>query len=224
MTRDNENGMSKLQSACLALSRLLAKEGREFILQIKVGHQFSFCVESGMRNPAQKSTNNVNRKKKKKSPSGIERDRRRRVEFLKRKGILLPSAASDQDSGRMEKLNTVSLGAQEVGGTTGGINDSDDTQNKKLPGALEEGQITIENAKEAGLEEIGSNIQEIWTKVMKLKASTAETALQAQRLLGIDELKSEIDENLDRVNECLSEFRTDDSCKDQSAPQRRRHF
>ena len=217
MTRDNEDGMSKLQSACLALSRLLAKESRDFILQVKVGHQFSFHVESGIRNPAQKSTNNENRKKKKKSPSGIERDRRRRVEFLKRKGIFLPSAASDQDSGRMEKLNTVSLGAQEVGGTTGGINDSDDTQNKKLPGALEEGQITIENAKEAGLEEI-------WTKVMKLKASTAENALQAQRLLGIDELKSEIDENLDRVNECLSEFRTDDSCKDQSAPQRRRHF
>ena len=219
MTRDNEDGMSKLQSACLALSRLLAKESRDFILQVKVGHQFSFHVESGIRNPAQKSTNNENRKKKKKSPSGIERDRRRRVEFLKRKGILLPSAASDQDSGRMEKLNTVSLGAQEVGGTTGGINDSDDTQNKKLPGALEEGQITIENAREAGLD-----LEEIWTKVMKLKASTAETALQAQRLLGIDELKSEIDENLDRVNECLSEFRTDDSCKDQSAPQRRRHF
>ena len=219
MTRDNEDGMSKLQSACLALSRLLAKESRDFILQVKVGHQFSFHVESGIRNPAQKSTNNENRKRKKKSPSGIERDRRRRVEFLKRKGILLPSAASDQDSSRMEKLNTVSLGAQEVGGTTGGINDSDDTQNKKLPGALEEGQITIENAREAGLD-----LEEIWTKVMKLKASTAENALQAQRLLGIDELKSEIDENLDRVNECLSEFRTDDSCKDQSAPQRRRHF
>ena len=140
MTRDNEDGMSKLQSACLALSRLLAKESRDFILQVKVGHQFSFCVESGMRNPAQKSTNNENRKKRKKSPSGIDRDRRRRIEFLKRKGIFLPSAASDQDSGRMEKLNTVSHCAQEVGlgGTTGGINDSDVAQNKKLPGAMEE--------------------------------------------------------------------------------------
>ena len=118
MASDNKDEMSKLQSACLALSRLLAKEGRNFTLQIKVGDQFSFCVESGMRIPAQKSTNNENRKKRKKSPSGIERDRRRRVKFLKRKGIL-PSAASDADSSRMEKLNTVSHSAQEEGGTTG---------------------------------------------------------------------------------------------------------
>ena len=202
MTRDNEDGMSKLQSACLALSRLLAKESRDFILQVKVGHQFSFHVESGIRNPAQKSTNNGNRKKKKKSPSGIERDRRRRVEFLKRKGILLPSAASDQDSGRMEKLNTVHC-AQDRGRTTDGINDSDDTQNKKQPSVMEEGLITREEARKAGLEEI-------WTIVMRTRASTTET----QRLLGIAELKSEIDENLDKVNVCLREFRKDDSSND----------
>ena len=171
MATDNKDGMSKLQTACLALSRLLAKEGRDFILQIKVGDQFSFCVESGMRIPAQKSTNNENRTKRKKSASGIERDRRRRVDFLKRKGIFLPSAASDADSGRMEKLNTVSHSAQEVGGTTGGINDSDDAQNKKLPGVMEEGLITKEEAREAGLDEI-------WTKVMKIQASTTENALQ----------------------------------------------
>ena len=202
MTRDNEDGMSKLQSACLALSRLLAKESRDFILQVKVGNQFSFHVESGIRNPAQKSTNNENRKKKKKSPSGIERDRRRRVEFLKRKGILLPSAASDQDSGRTEKLNTVHC-AQDGGRTTDGINDSADTQNKKQPSVMEEGLITREEARKAGLEEI-------WTIVMRIRASTTET----QRLLGIAELKSEIDENLDKVNVCLREFRKDDSSKD----------
>ena len=207
MTRDNVDGMSKLQSACLALSRLLAKESRDFILQVKVGHQFSFCVESGMRNPAQKSTNNENRKKRKKSPSGIDRDRRRRIEFLKRKGIFLPSAASDQDSGRTEKLNTVSHCAQDGGGTTDGINDSNDTQNKKLPSVMEEGLITREAARKAGLEEI-------WTDVMRIRASTTETALQAQRLLGSAELKREIDENLDKVNVCLREFRKDDSSKD----------
>ena len=164
------------------------------ILQVKVGHQFSFHVESGIRNPAQKSTNNENRKKKKKSPSGIDRDRRRR--------IFLPSAASDQDSGRTEKLNTVHC-AQDGGGTTDGINDSDDTQNKKQPSVMEEGLITREEARKAGLEEI-------WTIVMRTRASTTET----QRLLGIAELKSEIDENLDKVNVCLREFRKDDSSKD----------
>ena len=214
MATDNKDGMSKLQTACLALSRLLAKEGRDFILQIKVGDQFSFCVESGMRIPAQKSTNNENRTKRKKSASGIERDRRRRVDFLKRKGIFLPSAASDADSGRMEKLNTVSHSAQEVGGTTGGISNSDDAQNKKLPGVMEEGLITKEEAREAGLDEI-------WTKVMKIQASTTETALQAKRRLGLlgiaelkSELKSEIDQNLVKVNACLREFRKDDSSID----------
>ena len=68
MARDNKDGLSKLQTACLALSRLLAKEGKDFILQIKVGDQFSFCVESGMRNPAQKLTNNENRQRVKNLP------------------------------------------------------------------------------------------------------------------------------------------------------------
>ena len=99
---------------------LLAKEGKDFILKIKVGNQFSFCVESGFRNPAEKSTKNENRKKRKKSPSGMERDRRRRVEFLKRKGILPSAATSDADSGRMVKLDTVSHSAQEEGGPLGG--------------------------------------------------------------------------------------------------------
>ena len=144
MARDKKDDLSKLQTACLALSRLLAKEGKDFILQIKVGDQFSFCVESGMRNPAQKLTNNENRTKRKKSASGIERDRRRRIEFLRRKGIILPSAASDVDSGQMEKLNSVSHSAQEVGRTTGGINDSEDAQNKKIPGVREEGLRTRE--------------------------------------------------------------------------------
>ena len=142
MASDNKDEMSKLQSACLALSRLLAKEGRNFTLQIKVGDQFSFCVESGFRNPAEKSTKNENRKKRKKSPSGMERDRRRRVEFLKRKGILPSAATSDADSGRMVKLDTVSHSAQEEGGTTERISDSGDAQNKKLPGVMEEGLIT----------------------------------------------------------------------------------
>ena len=206
MARDNKDGLLKLQTACLALSRLLAKEGKDFILQIKVGDQFSFCVESGMRNPAQKLTNNENRTKRKKSASGIERDRRRRIEFLRRKGIILPSAASDVDSGQMEKLNSVSHSAQEVGRTTGGINDSEDAQNKKIPGVREEGLSWTE-------------LDELWTTVKKLKASSIENALKAaenvkmieenkaKKLLGIAELKSQIGENLDQVNVCLSEFR-----------------
>ena len=192
----------------MALSRLLAKEGKDFILQIKVGDQFSFCVESGMRNPAQKLTNNENRTKRKKSASGIERDRRRRIEFLRRKGIILTSAASDVDSGQMEKLNSVSHSAQEVGRTTGGINDSEDAQNKKIPGVREEGLRTREGAPEDWTE-----LDELWTTVMKLKASTIENAAQAKRNLDIIELKSQIDENLDQVNVCLREFRKDDSNK-----------
>ena len=160
MARDKKDDLSKLQTACLALSRLLAKEGKDFILQIKVGDQFSFCVESGMRNPAQKLTNNENRTKRKKSASGIERDRRRRIEFLRRKGIILPSAASDVDSGQMEKLNSVSHSAQEVGRTTGRINDSEDAQNKKIPGVREEGLRTREGAPQARTE-----LDELWTTV-----------------------------------------------------------
>ena len=208
MATDNKDGRLKLQSACLALSRLLAKEGKDFILQIKVGDQFSFCVESGMRNPAQKLTNNENRTKRKKSASGIERDRRRRIEFLRRKGIILPSAASDVDSGQMEKLNSVSHSAQEVGRTTGGINDSEDAQNKKIPGVREEGLRTREGAPQARTE-----LDELWTTVMKLKASAIENAAQAKRNVELFELKSQIDENLDQVNVCLREFRKDDSNK-----------
>ena len=214
MATDNKDAMSKLQSACLALSRLLAKEGKDFILKIKIGNQFSFCVESGIRNPAEKSTNNENRKKRKKSPSGMERDRRRRVEFLKRKGILPSAATSDADSGRMVKLDTVSHSAQEEGGTTGGISDSGDAQTKKLPGVMEEGLITKEGTRGT------TELDEIWTKVMKLQASTTETHLRAKRhlrLLGIAEVKSElrneIDQNLTKVNACLGEFK-DDSGKD----------
>ena len=208
MARDKKDGLSKLQTACLALSRLLAKEGKDFILQIKVGDQFSFCVESGMRNPAQKLTNNENRTKRKKSASGIERDRRRRIEFLRRKGIILPSAASDVDSGQMEKLNSVSHSAQEVGRTTGGINDSEDAQNKKIPGVREEGLRTREGAPQARTE-----LDELWTTVMKLKASAIENAAQAKRNFDIIRLKSQIGENLDQVNVCLREFRKDDSNK-----------
>ena len=209
MARDNKDGLLKLQTACLALSRLLAKEGKDFILQIKVGDQFSFCVESGMRNPAQKLTNNENRTKRKKSASGIERDRRRRIEFLRRKGIILPSAASDVDSGQMEKLNSVSHSAQEVGRTTGRINDSEDAQNKKIPGVREEGLRTREGAPEDWTE-----LDELWTTVMKLKASAIENAAQAKRNLDIIRLNSQIDENLDQVNVCLREFRNDDSNTD----------
>ena len=185
MASDNKDEMSKLQSACLALSRLLAKEGRNFTLQIKVGDQFSFCVESGMRIPAQRSTKNENRKKRKKSPSGIDRDRRRRIEFLKRKGIFLTSAASDQESGRMEKLNTVSHRAQDEGGTTGRIYDSHDAQNKESPGVVEEGLRTKDMDGPMSLDEVRTNL-------MKLQASTTEIVLRAQnnlRLLGIAELK-----------------------------------
>ena len=210
MARDNKDGLLKLQTACLALSRLLAKEGKDFILQIKVGDQFSFCVESGMRNPAQKLTNNENRTKRKKSASGMDRDRRRRIEFLKRKGTILPSAASDAESGQMEKLNNVSHSAQEVGRTTGGINDGDDAQNKKLPSVTEEGLMTKERAPQARKTEL----DEIWTMVMKLKASATENAAQAKRNLDIIQLKSQIDENLDQVNVCLREFRNDDSNTD----------
>ena len=211
MATDNKDAMSKLQTACLVLSRLLAKEGRDFILKIKIGNQFSFCVESGIRNPAEKSTKNENRKKRKKSPSGMERDRRRRVEFLKRKGILPSAATSDADSGRMVKLDTVSHSAQEEGETTGKISDGGDAQN--LPGVTEGGLIAKEGNR-------GTELDEIWTKVMKLQASTTETHLRAKRnlrLLGIAEVKSElrneIDQNLAKVNACLGEFK-DDSGKD----------
>ena len=107
----------------------------------------------------------------------------------------------------MEKLNSVSHSAQEVGRTTGGINDSEDAQNKKIPGVREEGLRTREGAPQAGTE-----LDELWTTVMKLKASAIENAAQAKRNLD-SILKSQIDENLDQVNVCLREFRKDDSNK-----------
>ena len=67
----------------------------------------------------------------------------------------------------------------------------------------------------------GTELDEIWTKVMKLQASTTETHLRAKRRLGLlgiaelkSELKSEIDQNLTKVNVCLGEFKKDDSGKD----------
>ena len=68
----------------------------------------------------------------------------------------------------MEKLNSVSHSAQEVGGTTGGIINGDDAQNKKLPGVMEEGLMTKESAPQARKTEL----DEIWKMVMKLRAST----------------------------------------------------
>ena len=83
---------------------------------------------------------------------------------------------------------------------------------------MEEGLITKEEARETelgrSLDHNRSQLDELWTKVMKIQASTTENALQAKRLLGIAELKSEIDQNLDKVNTCLREFRKDDSSKD----------
>ena len=79
-----------------ALSRLVAKEGRDFILQIKVGDQFSFCIESGMWIPAQKSTNNENRTTRKKSASGIEDDaQNKKLPGVMEEGLIIKEEARE---------------------------------------------------------------------------------------------------------------------------------
>ena len=56
-----------------------------------------------------------------------------------------------------------------------------------------------------------TELDEIWAMVMKLRASTTENVSEAEILLGIAELKSQIDENLNQVNVCLGAFTKDDS-------------
>ena len=69
MAKNDKSDLSTFRSACLELTRLLAKEGQHFSLEIKIGDQFSFSAQSdgGIW------------KKKKNSASAMERDRRRKI-------------------------------------------------------------------------------------------------------------------------------------------------
>ena len=96
MAKNDKSDLSTFRSACLELTRLLAKEGQHFSLEIKIGDQFSFSAQSKgiRRQPALGSSDGGIWKKKKKSASAMERDRRRKIAFLKRKGVPLSPATS----------------------------------------------------------------------------------------------------------------------------------
>ena len=99
MANCDQIDMSPFGTKCLEITTLLANQGRDFSLNLKIGHQFSFYADSkGMRTlPARGSRADENRTKKKKSASAIKRDRRRRIEFLKRKRESLSPATSKLD-------------------------------------------------------------------------------------------------------------------------------
>ena len=95
-----ETDLSSLGTSCLSLSKLLASQGRAFSLKLTIGHHFSFYADSkGMRSlPARESPEGNWTKKK--SPSAIRRDRRRRSEFLRRKEPSHSPDTSKLDTGQ----------------------------------------------------------------------------------------------------------------------------
>ena len=98
MASGDETDLSPLGTRCLSLSRLLASQGRAFSLKLTIGHQFSFCADSkGMRSVPARGSPDGNWTRKK-SPSAIRRDRRRRNEFLKRKDPSISPATSKLDN------------------------------------------------------------------------------------------------------------------------------
>ena len=147
MANCDQTDMSPFGTKCLEITTLLANQGRDFSLTLKIGHQFSFHADSkGMRTfPARGSSADENRTKKK-SASAIKRDRRRRIEFLKRKRESLSPATSKLDiplatsKARVEDTSEVASSQTETldishtaqeGRSTGKINNSSGAHSDK---------------------------------------------------------------------------------------------
>ena len=91
MTADTMCGEgSSLAIQCLAFCQALASQGQAFNFSLKIGSNFSFCLDNRDVNPV---TPFVTRKKT--SPSAKRRNARRRAQFLnKKQESLSPSSAT----------------------------------------------------------------------------------------------------------------------------------
>jgi len=72
---------STLTSQCMAFCQTLANKGHPFTFTLNIGNSFLFSLDTKGENPSTMS--NV----KKKSPSTLRRNARRRAEFLKKKHV-----------------------------------------------------------------------------------------------------------------------------------------
>ena len=89
MTPGDDDDLPSIGNKCLELCKLLGNQGLAFSFNLSFG-TFCFSLDTtGMRSsPAQVPV------KKKKSPSAINRDKRRRIAFLRRKDAASSSGAS----------------------------------------------------------------------------------------------------------------------------------
>ena len=88
---------SDLTSQCMAFCQALASKGRPFTFTLNVGTSFLFSLDTRGDNPS--TSSNV----KKKSPSTLRRNARRRAEFLNKKLVtstVMTSSAVDTTPGK----------------------------------------------------------------------------------------------------------------------------
>ena len=82
---------SSLANKCLALCQALNSQGKAFKFSLTIGNTFSFSLDSGGRTMP-------NREKKRASPSTMERNARRRKQFLAKK----TTSASEENQADLE--------------------------------------------------------------------------------------------------------------------------
>ena len=92
---------AKLASKCLEICQTLAIKSMPFSISINIGPNFSFSVDTMGKKvlPSSLETREV-KKRKKKAPSALRRNARRRAEFLRKK--LEASPAKEPDAGEPE--------------------------------------------------------------------------------------------------------------------------
>ena len=92
---------AKLASKCLEICQTLAIKSMPFSISINIGPNFSFSVDTMGKKvlPSSLETREV-KKRKKKAPSALRRNARRRAEFLRKK--LEASPAKEPDAGEHE--------------------------------------------------------------------------------------------------------------------------
>ena len=144
MAKDWKKEVLKLHTACLGITRQLAKSGNSFSIKVEVGRVFSFCMEAGKGETAQSHPAKEARTKKRKSQSKIARDRQRIADFLKKKFVDRSSRPVNLEARKPEKIVsdiTVQEETQEVrkardvqdvqeGGGSEGINNSNSTNKR----------------------------------------------------------------------------------------------
>jgi hypothetical protein len=96
-----DNQGASLTTQCLAFCQALSRQGQEFTLALTVGADFSFSLKT------------KEAWKKKQSPSSLERNARRKEEFLNKPAVkhnVKPAAPSGAKSAVVEKPSTVKAG------------------------------------------------------------------------------------------------------------------